>query len=339
MGTRREPLTVIITTASRVPDGPFVAELNNAKAALRGEIVKDRLFASLFMPDAWDDADRYGDPALWHKVNPHIGITVYESFYQDMWDDAQTDAEKMLEFKSKMINVFTASSIQEWVKADMIKRLQQSFTPSDLIGRPPTMVSIDLSVHDDFSAVGFSSYIKSDSKIITYILFYIPEETLKNHPNKMLYMQWVASGHLKVCPGKVINDDMIVGDVLAMNEYMQILNIGYDAYKSQETVNSLASAISAEGGNPDNVLRPVPQTYGAFTSPVGSFERAINSDPPRMVFCDNPIIPYCFENCYLDEDQHTGNKKPLKRKHNLKIDGAIVTLMNIWLFNNYERPM
>jgi phage terminase large subunit-like protein len=332
-------LTVIITTASRVPDGPFVAELNNAKAALRGEIEKDRLFASLFMPDAWDDADSYGDPALWHKVNPHIGITVYESFYKDAWDDAQTDAEKMLEFKSKMLNIFTAASVQEWIKANTIKALQRPFTFKDLQGRPPTMVSIDLSVYDDFSAVGFASYLKDLSQFWIKILFYIPEETLRNHPNRMLYEQWVAAGHLKVCPGKVISDDMIVNDIIEANDYLAILQIGYDAYKSQEVINALASAIASQNGNPDNVLRAVPQTYGAFTSPVGSFEKAIYRENPSIVFCDNPIIPYCFENCYLDEDKRTGNKKPLKRKRNLKIDGAIVTLMDIWLFDNYERPV
>lgn len=339
MGTRREPLTVIITTASRVPDGPFVAELNNAKAALRGEIEKDRLFASLFLPDAWDDADSYGDPALWHKVNPHIGITVYESFYKDEWDDAQTDAEKMLEFKSKMLNIFTAASVQEWIKADTIKALQRPFTFKDLQGRPPTMVSIDLSVYDDFSAVGFASYLKDLSQFWIKILFYIPEETLKNHPNRMLYEQWVAAGHLKVCPGKVISDDMIVNDIIEANDDLAILQIGYDAYKSQEVINALGSAIASQNGNPNNVLRAVPQTYGAFTSPVGSFEKAIYRENPSIVFCDNPIIPYCFENCYLDEDKRTGNKKPLKRKRNLKIDGAIVTLMDIWLFDNYERPV
>ena len=131
---------------------------------------------------------------------------------------------------------------------------------------------------------------------------------------------------------------MIVSDVLTYNEYLRILQIGYDSYKSQEVINSLAAAISSEGGDPDNVLRAVPQTYGAFTSAVDSFNLAIKSKPePRMVFNDNPIIAYCFANCYLDEDKRTGNRKPLKRKANLKIDGAIVTLMNIWLFNNTER--
>lgn len=337
MGTRREPLTVIITTASRVPDGPFTAELENAMAMLRGEVDNDRLFASLFMPDAFDTADMYGDPALWRKVNPHIGITVMESFYRTWWDDAQDDAEKMLEFKAKLLNVFTADSVQAWIESSEIVRLQRHFTPRDLVGRPDTMVSLDLSVYDDFSAVGFTSYIRDEHRFYVYILFYIPEQTLKTHPNRRLYRTWVDAGWLKVCPGSVISDDMIVDDVISANDWLRILQIGYDSYKSQEVVNALASAVAAQGGNPDNVLRAVPQTYGAFTSPVESLEKAIRRNPPSVVFCDNPIIPYCFGNCYLDEDRRTGNRKPLKRKRNLKIDGVIVTLMDFWLFNNYER--
>lgn len=337
MGTRLEPLTVIITTASRVPDGPFSVELENAMAVLRGEISKDNLFASLFMPDAWDTADSYGDPALWHKVNPHIGTTVYESFYRDFWDDAQNDAEKMLEFKSKLLNVFTAASVQAWISADETRKLQRKFTPMEMVGRPETMVALDLSVYDDFSAVAFASYIREEAKFYVFIKFYIPEETLNNHPNARLYQEWVAGGHMEVCPGKIISADMIVTDILNYNEYLKIIKIGYDSYKSQEVINSLRAAIASEGGDPDNVLRAVPQTYGAFTSPVESFEIAVHDAEPRIVFNDNPIIPYCFDNCYLDEDTRTGNRKPLKRKANLKIDGAIVTLMDLWLFNNTER--
>ncbi len=40
MGTRREPLTIIITTASRVEDGPFSRELENAKRVLTGELYR-----------------------------------------------------------------------------------------------------------------------------------------------------------------------------------------------------------------------------------------------------------------------------------------------------------
>ncbi len=337
MGTRREPLTVIITTASRIQDGPFTTELNNAMATLRGEIDNDRLFASLFMPDAFDTPEQYGDPALWHKVNPHIGITVLESFYSNAWDDAQDDAEKMLEFKAKLLNVFTADSVQAWIESKEITALQRPITPADFPGAD-TMCSIDLSVYDDFSAVGYVCYTPgTDVKFHVFIKYYIPEETLKTHPNRRLYKTWVDAGWLNVCPGAVISEDMIVDDVLATNEYLRILQIGYDSYKSQEVVNALASAIASEGGSPDNTLRAVPQTYGAFTSPVESLELAMRHSPAAIEFDNNPITAYCFANAYLDEDKRTGNKKPLKRKKNLKIDGVIVTLMDIWLFNNTDR--
>lgn len=51
MGPRREPLTVIITTASDVMDGPCYGEIEGVKAVLRGEYENDTVFADLFMPD------------------------------------------------------------------------------------------------------------------------------------------------------------------------------------------------------------------------------------------------------------------------------------------------
>ena len=101
-------------------------------------------------------------------------------------------------------------------------------------------------------------------------------------------------------------------------------------------MNALSAAISSTGTDPSRILRAVPQTYGAFTSPVETFEMAAKSNPPKVALANNPILSYCFGNCYLDEDR-MGNKKPLKRKENLKIDGAIATLMTFWLFNNYEQ--
>ena len=335
MGMRKDPLVILITTASRITDGPFIIELENAMAVLRGEINNDHLFASLFMPDAWEGADDYGSPKLWRKVNPHIGTTVLESFYANAWRDAQDNAENMLEFKPKLLNVFSSSSTQQWITASDIVKLQRPFHPHLLQDRPATMASIDLSIHDDFSAVGYVSYERSNARFWVWADFYIPEVTLWDHSNRELYRYWVNAGHMKVCPGAVISPEMIVNDVLERNLNMQILQIGYDSYKSQEVVNALAAAISSTA-DPKDILRPVPQTYGAFTSPVESFEYAVRKDPPSVVFCENPILPYCFENCFIDEDRN-GNKKPLKRKPNLKIDGAVVTLMNFWLFNNYEQ--
>lgn len=337
MGARREPLTIIITTASRVEDGPFALELENAKKVLLGEYNDDSQFASIFQPDAWEmDEESMGCPAVWKKCNPHIGITVQGSYYTQRWAKAQRDAEAMIEFKTKLLNIFVSGGIKTWISQNLARSLSVNLDLDSIDGRPETMVAMDLSVSDDFSVVAYNIYSRKLRKFFVWLDCYIPEETLETHPNKELYKYWRDAGYLKICPGAVISDSMIVEDVLKRNRSLCICQIGYDAYKSQEVVNALSAAISSTGTDPSRILRAVPQTYGAFTSPVETFEMAAKSNPPKVALANNPILSYCFGNCYLDEDR-MGNKKPLKRKENLKIDGAIATLMTFWLFNNYEQ--
>ena len=337
MGVRREPMMVIITTASREEDGPFALELENAKKVLTGEYEDDTQFASLFMPDAWElDGESIGNPKVWRKCNPHIGITVQEGYYEQWWNKAQRSAETMLEFKTKLLNIFTSGGVKDWISRALARGLQTDFRIDELNGRPEAMVAMDLSVCDDFSVVVYNVYNRPQKKFYLWLDCYIPEEALKEHANRELYKVWVDNGWLKVCPGAVISQTMIVEDVLKRNRKVTILQIGYDAYKAQEVVNALSAAISAEGGSPDKILRAVPQTYGAFTSPVETFEMAAKGIPARVALSMNPIWPYCFGNCFLDEDKMR-NKKPLKRKENLKIDAAIAGLMTFWLYNNYEQ--
>lgn len=337
MGAREEPLTVIITTASRVQDGPFQAMLEGAKSVLLGEMEDDSLFASLFMPDEWEQDDEHiGQESVWRKCNPHIGVTVQPDYYAKKWKKALRDPEEMLEFRSKLVNLFVADNVKEWVGRGLIKELTAKFDPHRLTDRPDAMCSFDLSVSDDFSAVAYTVYSEATKKFYSYCDFYIPEETLKSHPNSKLYELWVKNGYMKVCKGKVIDYEMVANDILKMNEHIRILQIGYDCYKSNEAVNILMAAISSMGGDGAKILKAVSQTQGSFNSPVEAFEIGAKRYPAQVVLDDNPIIRYCFANAYIEEDK-MGNKKPFKRKANLKIDGVIAILMNYWLFLNTEQ--
>ena len=335
-GTRNEYLTVIITTASRVIDGPFTVELETAKRILKGELEDDSLFASLFMPDEWEyEGESLGNPELWKKCNPHIGITVKESFYKNSYKKAMRDPESMLEFKTKLLNIFVSAGTKVWITQRLASSLSdKNFIIDNVINRPPCMVGIDLSVSDDLSAVTYMLYSSELKKFYSHTDYYIPSDTLHNHPNMELYMQWVEDGYLKVCPGAVIDQSMIVEDILNRNKIVKIINIGYDSYKSQETINSIRAYINSVGYDANLILKAVPQTYGAFTSPVETFEFAAKRKPAGIVLAYNPITFWMFGNAYLDEDKMC-NKKPLKRKENQKIDGVITNLECLWLYNNF----
>lgn len=334
MGARREPLVVIITTAGRVPDGPFALELDNAKRVLLGEWEDDSLFSCLLMPDAFDDD--YGSPLLWRKVNPHIGVTVQMSYYEQQWGKAQHDAEQMKEFTTKLLNVMQGASIKAWIPRQLAMKLQREFDIKECVNRPKCMVGIDLSVCDDFSVVVYNIRDSSTKNYYLWLDCYIPEAALENHPNRLLYEVWVKAGWMKVCPGDVIDHTMIVGDILANNKVVKILQIGYDPAKAKLFVNAMSAAIQGQSGNPDEVMVAVPQSYQSFTAATEVLEYAAKVQPAKLALSKSPIWPYCFGNAYLDVLK-SGLKKPIKEKENLKIDPVIGAIETFWLYGNYKR--
>lgn len=334
MGAREEPLTLIITTASRVPDGPFASELDGARAVLRGELEDDSLQAMLFAPDVWEEED-LGNPAVWMKCNPHIGVTVQTDYYAEFWKRAQRDPEQMTEFRTKLVNVFTQEGVRPWFTPSEARALSSGWRIEQTEGHPPAMAAIDLSVRDDFSVVSYVVYSRAARKFYVASDYFIPEETLTWHPNRRQYQRWVRDGWMTAVPGAVITAEPIVERIMARNKIVRILKIGYDAYKSMEVVNELGAAIASTGTRPERILTAYPQTYGSFTSPVETFERAAFMEPRGVVFDDNPIQPYCLVNAVIDEDRMR-NRKPIKRKTNLKIDSVITTLMGFGLWNTVE---
>ena len=322
MGARLNPLTIVITTASDKQECPFIDMLKNYKAILRDELFNDAVFAHIFEPDAHDEES---DPHTWRKVQPHMGITVYEDFYVSEYQKALISADDALEFRTKLLNLFVQNTAKIWLSASDIEALAKEVYIDKLSNRPPCMVAVDLSVCDDFSAVTYMLYSAVSRSFHSHTDYYFPADALLNHPNRELYEKWAKDGDLKLCKGNVIDYKLIVTDILARNKCVKILGIGYDPYRSAEFVIML----SASGAK--KILIPVKQTYGTFTSPVESFELAVKRG--KISFSKNPITYYCFGNAVLDEDRNE-NKKPIKKTHNLKIDGTITNLMTFYLYNN-----
>ena len=326
MGVRENPLTVIITTASDVFDGPFYEMLQGYKAVLMGDYEDDSVFAHIFEPDL-DDAEDSED--TWRKVHPHLGVTVNMEFYRQEYKKAVRDgAEAMLAFRTKLLNIYAENEQRSWISSTLARHMSRPMPLDAIKGRPDAMVAIDLSESDDFSAVTMGIYNQTQKDFYFHTAYFFPEGALKGHANEKLYRTWVEKGYLNLTPGDVIDYRTIVDYVLRLNKVVRILGIGYDPWKSQEVINMLA----ASGAK--NVLSGVKQTYGNFTAPVESFEHGAKTG--HIFINDNPINAYCFGNAVLDSDK-LENCKPIKRKATQKIDGVITTLMCLRQFIDYER--
>ena len=324
MGVRKNPLTITITTASSKLDTPFSQMLSAYKKVLEREIENDSIFASIFEPD---EEDEIGSADTWYKVQPHLGITVNEEFYKNEYQKALMSADDMTEFKCKLLNIFTLPINTIWINQTVIEKNTQHFDFRQLQARPNCMVAVDLSVKDDFSCVCYCLYDSINKRFVFKNFYYIPKQTIENHTNAATYRQLVADGYLIPCGTDVIDYNQIASDIINNAKYLNILQIGYDAYRSKEFINIIKTAGI-------KCAVPYSQTYSNFTSPVESFELAAYQD--RLKFDDNPLNIYCINNVAIDTDKME-NRKPIKKLHNSKIDGAICMLMCLGMFNNYKR--
>lgn len=326
MGVRENPLTAIITTASDVFDGPFYEMLQGYKSVLLGEYEDDSVFAHIFEPDLDDEEDA---ETTWLKVHPHLGITVSLEFYRQEYKNAvRNGSEAMLAFRTKLLNLYAENEQRSWISSTLARHISKPMAIDGIKGRPYAMVAIDLSESDDFSAVTMGVYDTGQKNFYFHTAYFFPAGALPGHPNEKLYRTWAEKGYLILTDGDVIDYRRIVEYVLWINQFVRILGIGYDPWKSQEVINMLA----ASGAG--NVIKGIRQTYGTFTAPVESFEHGAKTG--HIFINDNPINAYCFGNAVLDSDR-LENCKPVKRKQTQKIDGVITTLMCMRLFIDYER--
>lgn len=325
MGTRRNPLTVIITTASSELDGPFYARLQGCKNLLAGETEDDSLFAHLFEPDAGDDE---GSPAVWRKVHPHMGLTVSEDFYRAEYMKAQRDgADALIAFRTKLMNIYMSNSTRSWLSREDIATRARAFDPAALDSSTVAMLGIDLSKVDDLTAVCAAYYSRREARFHYVTDYFFPRRALSGHPDEELYRRWAVEGRLHLTEGDVVDYHAVLDHIRAVTDRVPVVGIGYDAYGSTDMANFLAAMGMKQ------LLVPIPQGYGYFSDPVFAFEKHLKDG--IAVVDDNPVTQWCFSNCFLDEN--SAGVKPYKKTAAGKIDGVIAILMACRMFLRWKR--
>ena len=295
MGPRREPMTVITTTAGRVQEGPYEIKLRGIKEQLLLEITipldgqphpmeSDWQFALICCPDQWEESDEdLMRPELWRKVNRHIGITVQPDFYENEWKKMLQDPEKKKEQITKLFNVWQTDRVKTWLTAADIYPLQVEERIDTLGGNWVCFIGCDFSKGDDLNAVSYLAYNIDTGDFFADCDAWISEEALSQATNARLYEEWVKQGWLHVCPGKTIDEGMVVSRIIEVGDHVNILRIGYDAYDSKRFINALGAWIFSLGNDPTAYLTAVSQTFATYNG-VCSPSRTtamITSNPSR----------------------------------------------------------
>jgi phage terminase large subunit-like protein len=316
MGTRLNPLMLIITTAGFDKTKPCYSIRKTSIDILKGIKQDDSNFAMIF---ELDETDSWEDESVWIKANPNLDVTVHRKFIREQITAAKNDPSKEVGVRTKTLNQWCDSS-ELWIPDKYILNSINKVNLDDpMFEDQVSYVGIDLASVGDLTAISIMiPRYNEDTNDTTYYFknhYYLPEQTLLESSNKTLYNIWRQMKQLTVTPGNVTDYDYILNDLMKLNQQMSIHKILYDKWNSTQFVIK-----ATEEGLP---MWEYSQSLGNFNKPTRELERLIRQG--KVVIDNNDITRYCFSNVVLKSDWNN-NVKPIKKFNQNKIDGVVAMI-------------
>lgn len=321
MGSRQQPLTIIITTAGFYRNYPCYQEEHMlAEQVLQRTIepVPENYFCIIYTLDEDDD---WTDEKNWIKANPNLGVSVKWDYIRDQVQQAILVPSKQNNVLTKNLNIWT-DSFTAWLTHDKWNSCNFPVNDERLIGKV-CYGGLDLSANFDITAyVLVFPPENEDSRYQALFRFFIPEENIRDRENRdrVPYSTWIKQGFVFATPGDVIDYDYIEEKIKEDAEKYNIQELAYDRKFAIEIVNHL----SEEG-----ITTPVPFGQGtlSMTPAVNDLEKRVYAQ--ELAHGGNPVMNWMVSCTELKQDAQ-GNRKPIKPdriKSGMRIDGVVALLM------------
>lgn len=258
-----------------------------------------------------DEIEEVGNPAMWVKAQPNIGITVtYETYHQDVERAEKVPAARN-DILAKRFGIPMEGYTFFFTYEETIPH--RPYRANRFDGMPAAL-GADLSQGDDFCAFTFLFPVREGFGVKTRS--YITELTLHKLPGAMRqkYQEFLDEGSLCVMAGTVLDMMDVYDDLdrhIQEHEY-DIRSFGYDPYNAKEFVTRW------EQENGPYAIEKVIQ--GARTESVPLGELKIFAEQ-RGLFFDEMLMMFAMGNAITLEDTN-GNRKLLKRRQDEKIDNV-----------------
>ena len=264
-----------------------------------------------------DDVEEVGDPNMWMKAQPNIGLTVSYETYQEDVERAEHSPSARNDILAKRFGLPMEGYTYFFTYEETITHRESYFW-----GMPCSM-GADLSQGDDFCAFTFL-FPLSNGDFGVKTRSYITDLTLSKLPGamRMKYEQFIEEGSLHIMEGTVLNMMDVYDDLdahIVRCDY-DVRTFGFDPYNAKEFVERWAK----ENG-PFGVEKVI---QGAKTESVPLGELKILSGE-RMLIFDEDLMSFAMGNCVVVEDTN-GNRKLLKNRYDEKIDN-VSALMDAWV--------
>lgn len=270
-----------------------------------------------------DDIKEVGDPSMWLKSNPNLGITVS---YETLQNDVER-AEKAPAVRNDILAKRFGIPMEGYTYFFTYEETQPHPT-RDFWGMPCAL-GADLSQGDDFCSFTFMFPLRGDSFGVK-TLNYISEYTLTKLPTaaRNKYEEFIKEGSLRVLQGTVLDMETVYDDLdahITSCDY-DVRCFGFDPYNAKGFVDRWCRENSEFG-----VVKVI---QGARTESVPLGELKKLAEDRRLIF-DQKIMSFTMGNCITLEDTN-GNRKLFKARREDKID-SVAALMDAFVAYKQNR--
>lgn len=319
MGSREQPLMLVITTAGDDIAGPCYAHLEELKQVLEGTVIDEEVFGLLFMIDEDDD---WASVKALRKANPNFDVSVSGEFLKTAQHKAKNNARHQNSFKTKHLNIWISSrsayfNMDHWQRQADLNLKPMGGEEEDCFA------AVDLA-----SKIDMTAYVRIYRRLVDgvhhyFIIaprFYLPEETA-NDPDKKHYHAWIDGAHLTATDGNIIDYRVVRDDVAGDHEAQQIAALGYDPWGATQFAQELQDDLGLE------VVR-VDQRTANLSEPMKWVDALLRAG--RLHHDGNPVLTWMISNVTAKADAND-NVFPRRPSEDKKIDGAVAVIMALGL--------
>ena len=315
MGSRLQPLLWAITTAGVQARSIGWEQHRLALRVLGGDVEAERHFAIVY---TMDDGDDWQAPETWHKANPNLGVSIYESGLAALAEAARASPTAQAAFLTKHLNVWITGD-QAWMDMRGLDKCKTPIEWEDFEGRR-IWISLDASTRKDVTSLCYTYH--ADGRWYSKWRHWLPERAVEESKVEE-YAAWARKGLLEITPGAQTDYAAILAQLTEDFERFDVAGFGYDQWQSQMLANELAELAEHVP------IIEVPQTVRVLSEPMRMWEAAVADDAYR--WDGDEIARWMIANVMAKPD-HNGNIFPRRdraRADTAKIDAAVTQLMNL----------
>lgn len=260
-----------------------------------------------------DDLTEVGDPAMWPKANPNVGLTVsYETYQLDV-ERAENAPASRNDILAKRFGIPMEGYTYFFTYEETLPHRARDFW------QMPCALGADLSQGDDFCAFTFLFPLRN-GQFGVKTRSYITSLTLMKLPGAMRrkYEEFIEERSLHVLEGTILDMMQVYDDLSAFIETMgyDVRCLGFDPYNAKEFV------LRWEQENGPYGIEKVIQGSKTESVPLGEL-KILSGE--RLLLFDQALMTFAMGNAITLEDTN-GNRKLLKKRYDEKIDNVAALL-------------